>query len=309
MRKWEDIIKDKMEEVGDDLPEGVFEEFRDRRNGAAPVAAPRRSPLVWALVPAVAAGLAAVIFLHEPVDNDDGVQIVQKPTPPVAVVIEKEETTEQSPYASLMAKSVVPKAIQLPSERPQAVAKEGIEEDEEIEEVAAVDQTVSGEEVKEDYMRPFIHETTPSGTVKVKTAPVAGIIAGGGLIAALASPLIGVRSDYDNIIYNQNDTYESDSQGPGHVDNPEKPIDVLTGEAGHRFPVKVGLSMRIPVSKRWNLTTGVDYSVYSSQFTYSLSGKKTQIAQYVGVPVRLDWTFASTQWFEAYIGGGIEGDW
>ena len=63
------------------------------------------------------------------------------------------------------------------------------------------------------------------------------------------------------------------------------------------------------MAKGLDVTTGVDYSMYSSKFTYSLSGEKTQIARYVGVPVRLDWTFASGRWFEAYIGGGMEGDW
>ena len=34
MRKWEDIIKDKLEEADGELPESVFAEFRARRGGA-----------------------------------------------------------------------------------------------------------------------------------------------------------------------------------------------------------------------------------------------------------------------------------
>ena len=52
MRKWEDIVKDKMEEFDETLPESVFVEFHAMRNGAAPDPAPKRFPLVWALVPA-----------------------------------------------------------------------------------------------------------------------------------------------------------------------------------------------------------------------------------------------------------------
>ena len=55
MKQWEEIIKDKMEEFDDTLPESVFAEFRARRDGAVHV--PKRSLMIWAVVPAVAAGL------------------------------------------------------------------------------------------------------------------------------------------------------------------------------------------------------------------------------------------------------------
>ena len=54
MKKWEDIVKDKMDEPEGALPESVFAEFRARRDAAAVVSAPKRFPLVWAVVPAVA---------------------------------------------------------------------------------------------------------------------------------------------------------------------------------------------------------------------------------------------------------------
>lgn len=311
MRKWEDIIKDKLEEVGDDLPESVFEEFRDRRNGTAPVPAGKRFPLAWAIAPAVAAGLAAVLLLRQPSLPENAVQIVPQPTPPVAEVENAAEVSKPSESVPLIAQTVVKKAIKRPSAQPQEGNEEGVEEAKEAEEVVSGDQDLAGKVEKEDYTLTYNPETSASKTVKVKVAPVTGIIAGGGLIAALASPILGAwRNDNDsNPIHNTPDL--SDVSDPGHTyqNIPEKPVDVLTGESRHSFPVKVGLSMRIPVAKRLDVTTGVDYSMYSSKFTYSLSGEKTQIAQYVGVPVRLDWTFASGRWLEAYIGGGVEGDW
>ena len=301
MRKWEDIIKDKMEEVGDDLPESVFEEFRDRRNSAKPIAAPRRFPLVWAVVPAVAAGLAAVLLLRQPSVPENAVQIVPQPTPPVAMVEDAAEVSEPSEAVTLIAQTVVKKAIQRPSTQPQEEneeeVEEGVEEAKEAEEVVSGDSDLADKVEKEDYTPTSIPENGTSKTVKVKVAPVTGIIAGGGLIAALASPILGAwRNDNDsNPIHNTPDL--SDVSAPGHTyqNIPEKPVDVLTGEARHSFPVKVGMSMRIPVAKRLDVTTGVDYSMYSSKFTYSLSGEKTQLA--------------SKKWFEAYIGGGVEGDW
>ena len=51
MRKWEDIVKDKMEEPEGELPESVFAEFQARRDAAAP--APKRVSPVWLLAPAM----------------------------------------------------------------------------------------------------------------------------------------------------------------------------------------------------------------------------------------------------------------
>lgn len=34
-----------------------------------------------------------------------------------------------------------------------------------------------------------------------------------------------------------------------------------------------------------------------------------QTAHYLGIPLRLDWTFASTKRLDFYLGGGLEGDW
>ena len=66
MRKWEDIVKDKMEEFDEALPDSVFAEFHAIRSSATSAPAPKRFPLAWALVPAVAAGLAAILFLSRP---------------------------------------------------------------------------------------------------------------------------------------------------------------------------------------------------------------------------------------------------
>ncbi|MCR5003172.1 MAG: hypothetical protein K5984_02275, partial [Bacteroidales bacterium] len=62
-----------MEEFDETLPDSVFVEFHAMRKGAAPDSAPKRFPLVWARVPAVAAGLAAVLLLRHPSTLDNGI--------------------------------------------------------------------------------------------------------------------------------------------------------------------------------------------------------------------------------------------
>ena len=39
-----------------------------------------------------------------------------------------------------------------------------------------------------------------------------------------------------------------------------------------------------------------------------MSGENTQLAHYLGIPVRLDWTLASNKWLDVYLGGGLEAD-
>ena len=64
MRNWEDIVKDKLEGYESPLPEGHLADFRARRMKAGE--ASRRFP--WGLVAtaAVAASLAALLFLWKP---------------------------------------------------------------------------------------------------------------------------------------------------------------------------------------------------------------------------------------------------
>ncbi|MCR4569236.1 MAG: porin family protein, partial [Bacteroidales bacterium] len=82
--------------------------------------------------------------------------------------------------------------------------------------------------------------------------------------------------------------------------------DVLSGNYTHYLPVKAGISARIPLTERLSVTTGLQYALYISKFTYSLSGEKMQYAHYLGVPARLDWTFASNRWLDVYAGAGME---
>ena len=300
MRKWEDIVRDKMEEPEGALPESVFAEFRARREAeAAP--ATKRFPLVWAVVPAVAAGLAAVLLLHKPSVPEGDIQIIQQPSAPVAVVTDTTTVYEPGQATPLIAQVVTPKAVRPTAFKPQEV--EIVENVEPTEEDVA---TTAGEEAVELKVKdivtdekndihitsPFIPESVHTKPVKMKDGSVAGIVAGGGLVAALATPFLGGFRKMEI----------------GHLGKDTSKPDENWHSLSHGFPIRLGISTRIPVNERLNVTTGFEYSKYSSLFTYTTSGEKTQIAHYLGVPVRLDWILASGRWLDAYFGGGLEAD-
>ena len=303
MRKWEDIVKDKMEEPEGALPESVFAEFRARREAATAAPTQKRFPLVWAVVPAVAAGLAAVLLLHKPSVPEGDIQIIQQPSAPVAVVTDTVQVGEPEQAPPLIALAVTPKLLRPSAGKPHLMNEE--------ENVEAAEENVpeSMEEEMPDSpivttTSPFIPESAIVGPVRMKVGPAAGMIAGGGLLAAVITPLLGARTKMGNA-----PTSYSDNTGatvPMTLDNPQKDDQIV--KAVHYFPLKVGLSARFPISERFSVTTGIDYSWYKSSFTYSVSGEKIQHAHYLGIPVRLDWTFASSKWLDVYLGAGFEGE-
>ena len=311
MRKWEDIVKDKMEEPEGALPESVFAEFRARQEAAVAAPATKRFPLVWTVVPVVAAGLAAVLLFHKPSVTEGDIQIIQQPLAPVTVVTDSATVDEPEQTTPLIAQTVAPKLV-----RPSVVKSQEMDIADSIEPADEVITTTVEEDTLEPEVKgavsedtkdtllfsPYIPENTPIRPVKMKVGLAEGIVAGGGLVAALATPFLGGFKKMDAGPINQGNAHD------GPLTEPEPPKDVLAGNPSFSFPLRLGLSARIPVAERWSLTAGLEYALYSSQFTYTLSGKKTQRAHYLGIPVRLDWTLASNNWLDVYLGGGLEAD-
>ena len=139
----------------------------------------------------------------------------------------------------------------------------------------------------------------------LKVGPAVGVVASGGVLAALLVSTLGTKP-YEASVdiaahgggYNWDSSFSYNSQ----------PVDLLVGSPVHHFPLKVGLSAWIPVGDRLYVSTGLDYSRYQSELKYSRSGERKQLAHYLGVPVRLDWVFASGKRFDVYVGGGLEGE-
>ena len=322
MRKWEDIIKDKMEEFDDTLPESVFSEFRARRDGTVHV--PRRFPVVWAIVPAVAAGLAAVLLLRKPSVSDDGIQIIQRLDYPVAVVADSTETVDtiiqnQPLVSQAVTQKVIGHSYELPQE-PAAIHRElenaDYNEPEETEIVISNDNIADDSATSETDVAtvvPIIPESVGVDPVKIKITPTAGVIAGSSVLAAIVTSVIDSRNNGEKLsINNLGPAYPNLAQAnnPDQNDSTDTQnlCDLLTGPNKHYFPIKTGLSVRIPVSEKLGITTGLEYSLYRSKLTFSHSGKNEQLAHYLGIPVRLDWTLASNRRIDVFVGGGVMGD-
>ena len=319
MKKWEDIVKEKMEEPVGTLPESVFDEFHARLDAARSVtagrSAARHRPLLWALAPAAAAGLAAILLLRKPSVTEDGIQIIQQPHVPVAAVADTVKTEEPLQSDILVSQAVTPKETKhSPVHVLEPATTDNTQPTEKTEEVRPAEETsipetdvVSQPEPSVSAPSPVINNSIATKPIELRVAPAAGIVAGGGLLAAIVSPHIGL-STVSIPILPDGGRYYADS-----YDTMGKPL----GEHSHSYPLfKEGLSVGIPVASRLKITAGLEYNRYRSGLSWRFNtgklggtlGEKVQIAQYLGVPLRLDWSLVKNNMLDIYVGGGVVAD-
>lgn len=286
MKRWEDIIKEKLEGYESPLPEGVFAGMHTLVKGAVPVN--KGIPVLWALVAAVAAALAIVFFIPRAEKANEDIQFVQRSEEQTFPLPESESSSVEhittvvaKSNSSLVAREVQPEQT--------VVSQEPAKE-------------ISQEEIPNSHS-PFIPENTASelSEIKIRTLPV--IVASGGALATIAALLVTERPSEPSANGTEVMMGEEDSGVSGET--PAVPKDELLGTT-HGFPFKVGVTTRICLSDRLFFTTGLNYSIYKSSFSYSLSGQKTQHAHYLGIPLRLDYNLVPGRWFDVYVGAGVE---
>jgi len=144
---------------------------------------------------------------------------------------------------------------------------------------------------------PFVPQpSTEQPALQVKLGTGGAIAAGGGLLAALVTQLASADLN----------AFVPGIQASDDIDRTNS-FNGLETTHPHRMPLVVGLSVKFPVTEKIGVTTGLEHSLYSSSFSYP-PGEKTQLVHYLGIPVRLDWTFVSSRWLDAYLGTGVKGD-
>ena len=308
MEDWIDIVKKRLQDAEAPLPPGDWEEFE-----AASLPARRTRVLPW-LIPAlaVAAGLAAVLFLRKPAVPEDGILVIPQTSAPVVTVADTADVVEEIPSIPVVAQAVMPR-VRFADVKPQAVVPVEETGPEEVVVVPTQEEETETPETKESITpepvipssSPFVPQKTVAKPVTLKVGPAVGVVASGGVLAALLVSTLGTKPYEASVdIAAHGGGYNWDSS----LSYNSQPVDLLVGSPVHHFPLKVGLSAWIPVGDRLYVSTGLDYSRYQSELKYSRSGERKQLAHYLGVPVRLDWVFASGKRFDVYVGGGLEGE-
>ena len=327
MKQWEDIVKERLEGYESTLPEGSYAQFQKLR--AKGKQAPRKKiyPFVWAAAAAVAASLAAVLFLRQPAQPEGGVQLVQQHPVQVQLPVADSLVVEEPMVATpLIAQAVTVKPVKSAT-RPVIAQPEPSAESEEtaLETPAPEEDKETPVTVREEPFiptgSPFIPENRPAKRVNLKVAvPVAGGLLGTGALALFVANLAPRTANEKTSVANPGNSAghipetvsnnpngsEYSYQPPGNSTSPVCGDKLL--ETRYAFPLRLGVSARIPVWNKLYVTSGLEYSSYTSRFTYSFVGEKTQVAQYLGIPLRLDWVFPLGKRFDAYAGAGIQAD-
>ena len=346
MKKWEDILKDRLEGYESTLPESSLAEFRALRTAGGTAARKKAYPLIWTVAAGLAAGLAAVLLLRRPVAPEEGIQVVHEP--PVVQNQVEDTSIVVHPMVTphFLGQSTVTKIV--PEEaNPDTSEKLATTEDRtEVPESTEIPETASSPKPSTNpsagnasttMTSPYIPLTGRTQRVNISVAPAAGEILGGGILAALATYLTDGKNNtipsyighgavvnspsgskpadnHQGSGFGSSSTpgdnpgyYPSDPQ-PGDPISQEEPVKDLLEQSTHCFPIKAGLSSRLPLTDKLFLTAGLEYSFYRSKYNMSYSGEKWQRVHYLGIPVRLDWVFASHSLFDVYLGGGMRGD-
>ena len=314
MNQLEDRIKDRLEGYESKLPEGDLAEFKALLDASA-TTGKKRSPayLAWFAPVAVVAGLA-LFFLSGLGTQQDMIHVVDGSSM-VADVVEAQpevaEMMETEPVAEAATVKTCPSTSRKINYRDSASC---VSERSESENPGSNQQTGPAEQNGKPKRNnddtssgsssgysPFVPSGSSRKLVNVKVGQAtAGVLGGTGALA-LASVIPSIMKSDDAY----NGSISDDSVNPGgSLTDPDAPVDGRTGNDTHFMPLRAGLSLRIPFTERWSLTTGLDYSWYASNLDYSHSGVHRQDVHYLGIPLRADFTIARNRWMDVYVGAG-----
>ena len=93
---------------------------------------------------------------------------------------------------------------------------------------------------------------------------------------------------------------------PSPAEQPAKPAaDLSAHDADHRPPLRIGLSLQLPLTSRISLVSGVSYTYLHSEFTFPQqpSQDHSQKLHYIGVPIGVAWRFHTTDAVRLYLSG------
>lgn len=314
MRHQEDIIKEKLGEFEEMLPEGSLADFRSRYDAskATSKAVSGRKPkrAVWyCAVPVFAACLAGIIIFTRSMDVSEVVRN-DEPVELVAYAMNATDVPDAFDAGEVMDVAVVKNVpATLPertSKAPDSIGEPEYSSDEQTRTVEEERDNVADEEETAEAESEMHPECGKGGQrknvgIRVGSAVAAGGVLGGTIIGAVlasAKPVggnIGLQAptaNYFGTFY------------PGSSD----PNDGYTGNRSHSLPLKIGMSLRWKITDKLSFTSGLEYSLYFSSFNYSISGVHRQQAHYLGIPLRLDYSFARTRWLDVYAGAGGTAD-
>lgn len=320
MNNWEDIFKDRLESYEMEVKpesfaavEAGLDTPRATRGGAR--------WLLW--LAAAAAAACAVLFLGKP---GSAPQAAHEQLVAEAVTLAEPEPLEPAEPAEAPLEGIRPNKGRMPSSRPAAnkedvvevldiparYVAEAVTEDKPDETKPTpttrqdeVQPTGTSSPATEDLLFQDWPEIETEGVSNTKRKVSIGLsgAAGGGHSAFfvtndLSLPLSNSVQDHVSPVKSQN-YYNNRTYSDALVN-------LASGQ--HHRPLTAGISIRFPLAGDWSLISGLEYSSYRSSFATGCT-LMHQTAQYIGVPVRLDYSWLHDPRWDLYTGLGMQVDW
>ena len=306
MKQWEDIFKDKLEEYQSPLPDGALDRFHARMSQAASTkAAGNKKDWRIVLVATLAAAASAALFFlpkhADPYTGQTEPVVIAETAPFEPETDIQEAVAEATNPAEQLLATYTPVKHTKPAttgNQEQSQSNTTLPDtpceatpDAELVPSDAIAKATPAETQPGAHSADTVQNTTAPGQIYISrigditekifiagagTALVAGLLTGGAPVGVGAAAT------------------------PAHQNQYQK-------SPAHHFPARIGITASLPISQRWHFVTGAEYIIYSSDLNYKTTGPTHQIVQYIGVPLRADWTFASAGKMDFYAGGGLEG--
>ena len=282
MSDWIEILKNRLENESLPLPEDDWEwfeaKFRQRK---------RRMLLAWSSTAAAAMAATVALIILLPTGKPEEEFTVVGKGPEIALVNpdpvsepvpepvvrqdhqpEKQASKTEGPVQEPI--EVVPESNQTPESNPVPEPAEG----------GALSE-VEGTEPLTMETFDFGPEETTTPRRRITISPYAGVMrqrANGGMDATRSMDMF------------QAGLSEHAYSNSGLSGNPS---DILypTPTAFHIIPVSFGLEVSVPLVRKLSLTSGVDLTLFKSQFSGMMPSGENSISQrayYLGIPLRLD---------------------
>ena len=292
MADWVDIFKDKSQAEMLYVPKEdweVMSRLLDRHIR-------RKTIMRWSLraIPLAAAILAIVFFAHK----DE----MATNTPPERLVAETRLTKPHFPDTDIVATNIVKPTVKSSSasKLSEIVAIVDDEVTETNERSTDADHSEPVEPVVVDDDGQWWQETTVSGPVRKRIARV----------DVSSSLMLLLQKAGGQVLANNGmsfiDSYSISRDQQQGIDNPHLPESPYPVKIEHSHPYSLGMAVSYPISDKFSISTGLDYSICDSRITYLDKSLVNQSAHYLGVPLRLDWIPLRTNKLFVYTGAGAE---
>lgn len=304
---WIKQLQSKMEGHQEPVPDDLWQDIEKRLPGA------RRPLMPWARRAVAAALVAAVIGVGSLMWRDGSVD--DEPTIPLAT--KTEVTTEPEAHQEQLAQNVmdkhdndepatttrVPPSV-LTASNGRIISEQATDEVEEHQAIQEATETAPSNPPTEQAQQPM--EQRHQGHVK---EPPATTLPHQYLQPATKKANITVGLYASNSVKTDrssgNDYLDGEictSFDPYYTDFPEE---IYT--AKHHTPITMGLSVRLPLTDRLALTSGLVYTRLKSEFTSSRNYRE-QTLHYLGIPLGVTYNVWGYKRFSIYAVGGVQAD-